>query len=189
VDRTTLRQHLRKLVLPERTASILPSEGRREATIEAALVGTLGEALADLIFCLCSDDSADIRQSVRALAGLGPGLTPSGDDILVGLLAEAAVLEQSGLLTPSRVERLRAAVASAGKTTPVAAEMRRHALSGDFPEALVRFTECLGNPGDKSSRVLAQQERLVSQGATSGSDFLAGVVALASAAASQGEVQ
>lgn len=60
----------------------------------------LAPRLTDLRHALHTDDASEVRRTARALVGLGPGLTPSGDDILCGaLLASRA---WGGPLTPSR---------------------------------------------------------------------------------------
>lgn len=46
----------------------------------------LETSLQQLLQALISADTAAIRAATRALAGLGGGLTPSGDDILIGVL-------------------------------------------------------------------------------------------------------
>lgn len=66
--------------------------------------------------------------SVRAFAGLGPGLTPSGDDLLAGYIAGLVLLHG---------ERKRAhqiAEEAAERTNSLSATLLRHAARGEVPE-------------------------------------------------------
>jgi hypothetical protein len=65
---------------------------------------------------------------VRALAGLGPGLTPSGDDVLAGYVAGLVLLH--GL----RKEAARIAEEAAARTNSLSATLLRHAALGEVPE-------------------------------------------------------
>lgn len=65
---------------------------------------------------------------VRALAGLGPGLTPSGDDELAGCVAGLVLLH--GL----RKRATRIAEEAAARTNSLSATLLRHAALGEVPE-------------------------------------------------------
>jgi Protein of unknown function (DUF2877) len=97
-----------------------------------------------------------------ALVGLGPGLTPSGDDFLTGALAasRAAV---------SR-ERIEAALPG---TSPFGRTMIWMALRGSFPAHLRTFTEKMARA--ESVREIENSVRTAcSHGETSGTDALTG---------------
>ncbi|MBO1331570.1 DUF2877 domain-containing protein [Streptomyces sp. VRA16 Mangrove soil] len=82
-------------------------------------------ALGRLRAALRAGDDAATGDAAHALLGLGPGLTPSGDDILCGLLL--ARRAWGGPLAP-----LRAAVAHAPRrTTLLSAALVRHAARGE----------------------------------------------------------
>ncbi len=65
---------------------------------------------------------------VRSLAGLGPGLTPSGDDVLAGYVAGLVLLH--GL----RKRAMRIAEEAVPRTTSLSATLLRHAAIGEVPE-------------------------------------------------------
>jgi len=65
---------------------------------------------------------------VRALAGMGPGLTPSGDDVLAGYVAGLV------LLHGMRKKATRIAEEAAARTTSLSATLLRHAALGEVPE-------------------------------------------------------
>lgn len=108
------------------------------------------------------------------LVGRGPGLTPAGDDALVGVLA---VLHRA---TPPEVggSLIRALAATLPgllhRTTEISAHYLRLALTGDFGEPLLRVVDDLAGSGDVRPSHL---DALIRTGATSGRDALAGVVA------------
>ena len=64
----------------------------------------------------------------RALAGLGPGPTPSGDDVLAGCVAGLVLLH--GL----RKRATRVAEEAAARTNSLSATLLRHAALGEVPE-------------------------------------------------------
>lgn len=112
------------------------------------------------------------------LIGLGPGLTPSGDDILVGLLASLRALGDP------RAEVLGAAWAGLApdRTTPVAAAFLRHAAAGEFAERLHDLLRAaLAGP---TAGVEGAARTCARWGATSGVDTLVGVSLGLEAAAS-----
>ncbi len=84
-------------------------------------------------------------ESLDALVGLGPGLTPSGDDVLMGLLAglelTAGAVPASGSLREWIVRRL---VSTAGeRTTRLSAQLLRAAAGGRYPEPVLGFASAL----------------------------------------------
>jgi hypothetical protein len=116
--------------------------------------------------------AGDPRATVLAawgLIGLGPGLTPSGDDVLVGIEAALHALDDpaAGFLGDAihHVD---------DRTTVIAATLLRHAAAGEFAERIhVLVTALLG---DEDAAVPAAIERAVTWGATSGTDCLLGVL-------------
>ncbi len=106
------------------------------------------------------------------LLGLGPGLTPSGDDLLVGLLAALRALEGRSSFDGPASERL---LAETGRrTNAVSFTFVSHALEGRFSEPLHRLVTHLaaGTP-DEVERAMAA---LGAWGATSGLDTALGAV-------------
>ena len=107
--------------------------------------------------------------AARALVGLGEGLTPGGDDCLVGVLAVIHRFAGAWLRRhpdiPAGIER-----AAATGTTAVAREFVSHALAGHFAESLIDLVSA-GSPG----RAAGAAHRLLRAGATSGADTLLGV--------------
>jgi hypothetical protein len=122
-------------------------------------------------------DSAQMLESARHLVGLGPGLTPSGDDFLVGYLRGIWLLRRNRQAASPMLDHLRAGLLPtlADRTTRVGAEFIRHALGGAFAEILDRAAQALLAPAGLQA-VRSAINRLLNQGATSGADTLLGLL-------------
>jgi hypothetical protein len=127
-------------------------------------------------------DTAGVERAARGLAGLGPGLTPSGDDYLAGFAAAWALASESlgrdGRLTAAVLDSLWVGAA------PGASELGRawiaHAVRGEVAEPLGRFLTTLLGP--ESAALHATVRGVLGLGATSGADWMAGALAATDAA-------
>jgi hypothetical protein len=130
-------------------------------------------ALPDAI--LLGDAEAMGRQT-HGLLGLGPGLTPSGDDVLCGLLSGLSVLgERAPVHIPrcasTRMALARAALAAADRTTALSRTLLRWAAQGVAAEPLLAVLSTLGSDGS-----LEGLDALLATGHSSGSDMLTGAL-------------
>ena len=114
-------------------------------------------------------DSTAAANAATGLIGLGPGLTPSGDDVLVGV--EAAL---HALGSPSAGFLALAVGDVEVRTTALAATLLRHAAAGEFAERLHTLLAAL--LGSDDEQIAAAVDRAVAWGATSGTDCLVGVL-------------
>jgi hypothetical protein len=114
-------------------------------------------------------DGAAIDDALRALVGFGPGLTPSGDDALVGLLA--ALYHSPGPAQGWRVALGHAVPALLHRTSDVSAHYLSLAVDGHFGEAVLEAAEHVFARCAEPHRL-----RLLGFGATSGADTLAGLL-------------
>jgi hypothetical protein len=110
------------------------------------------------------------NDAVSDLIGLGPGLTPSGDDFLMGALAALDALGQTNM----RAALGRAIVAAAGRTSAVSASLLRAAAAGHVGENLHTMVAAIIT-GDADGAIDAATRI----GHTSGWDALAGAVVTA----------
>jgi hypothetical protein len=111
-----------------------------------------------------------LASAVRNFIGLGPGLTPSGDDLLLGLLAAV----QTGLEYRAVAVRLQQAISSDLKrTSDLGAHFLREGIKGNFHEYLQEAIYVLihGIPPD----VTRAARTLMKVGACSGTDMAAGL--------------
>jgi hypothetical protein len=126
-----------------------------------AASGVLARHAPALAGAIVAADVGGMVKAARGLIGCGEGLTPAGDDCLVGALA---VLWHYGPGWSRRIGRLRetlAALADDGTTT-IAAEFIHYALAGQFAEPLLH------------ALATGEAAPLLACGATSGADTLFG---------------
>ncbi len=110
------------------------------------------------------------------LVGLGTGSTPSGDDIVVGILAGLTALSTLSA-AEQQLDALRQALAGVSLPThPASRQMLTAAADGSFPEPLVDLARAMGDP-EPGEELTAAAARVLALGATSGRSFLAGVLA------------
>jgi len=112
-------------------------------------------------------EAGDLTEAVAHLAGLGPGLTPAGDDALAGLLFVRRVLE--GV----EAEPALLSAAAAARTTEIAAAFLSWAARG---QALSPGQDLIGAAarGDRKACKVAAGA-LARIGETSGADFALGI--------------
>ena len=122
--------------------------------------------------------AADARWDalVLGLLGLGPGLTPAGDDLLAGLLVGLAA-------RPDLRDPLAAAVSrhAARRTTWLSAELLRHASAGLAMPAVVAVADALAGHGDDAA-LTRSVPRLLAVGHTSGPALARGLLLAAQTA-------
>ena len=117
-----------------------------------------------------------LTHAVNELIGLGPGLTPSSDDMLAGLVL-LCVLYSKNRGCAHRACRLIAQVTaeqSRGRTTILSEEYLRQAASGRGNEPVMRLCVALLTGGRES--VEEETRRVLAIGETSGTDTILGIV-------------
>jgi hypothetical protein len=120
----------------------------------------------------------DALAEARALVGLGQGLTPSGDDVLVGI---SAALRAAGHPLHDRFAT-GCAVLAQGRTTRVAEMFYSYAATGAFS---ARVHTLVASLTDASADLQAAFDLALDWGASSGADCLLGVVLGGEAARTQ----
>jgi hypothetical protein len=159
-----LRHAQRRLAQRRRThAGVIDGEG-------AGVVSGLHDA------CRALDSEQALRHVVR-LIGWGEGLTPAGDDFLIGLTAGLDALVRGD----ERRRELHSAIATAlrhgtPRTTPIAAHYLQLAAGGHHTEPLVDLRNALLCE-DSGEVVDAALRHALAVGATSGADTVSGLLA------------
>ena len=135
--------------------------------------GTMADIRRWLDKALC--DSADAPPAVDKLIGLGPGLTPSGDDFFCGVLATLNYFGHRDL-----AKRLAASVlpVAARETSVISAAYLRCAAQGQASAVLFDVLESLLTGGDELE---AHLDVIHEIGHTSGWDSLAGAATVCAA--------
>ena len=148
---------------------------------EPVVRGLLDDGAAQLHRALVRRDPAGAQRAAAGLVGLGPGLTPAGDDLLAGLLVACAQLRE----TPGAADvtataaRLGDAVGvrASTATTALSAALLRHAAAGRAAGPVLRLLDALVG----RTPLPAALAGLLAVGHTSGHDTARGVLTAASA--------
>ena len=165
--------------IPRRYDVDLSGLGERVAELEVAarhvawagswpLVHAVAEALA-------SGCGSELHDAVRRTTGRGPGLTPSGDDVLVGFFA---VLTAPGVA--AECERFAARLCAAlvpvlPTTTEISRALLCQASQGHVSRPVWELASTLLSGGAAAASARARADVLAT-GATSGGDTCAGLV-------------
>lgn len=177
IDRTAhdaLDGHLQALT--DLIAGEAPAGGLARVSVERAgvvltpLERSASLALTNLSTGLRGADRSLVARGAHTLAGLGPGLTPSGDDVLVGcLLALAALPDVDGM-------SVREAIASSARhrTTHISTAYLDVAARGEGSEAWHHLVAAMST--SDAARVVGTARQVLAVGETSGSDMLGGFV-------------
>jgi Protein of unknown function (DUF2877) len=123
-------------------------------------------------------NDAGIQEATRRLAGLGPGLTPSGDDVLGGFAAVMSLL--STQLSADSISRVYIAsiISSVAKprTTKLSGVLLEHASRGEIAEQFASLLLTLTLPADEFETVQKAADRALAFGSSSGGDTLLGIL-------------
>ena len=117
-----------------------------------------------------------VAQRVGALVGAGPGLTPSGDDVLCGVLLGLRLHPRGSAALAA--ELWRAVQPRLTATTSLSAALLREAADGYAVEPVVRLLERLavvGTPNPPARSVAEAVGDVLAIGHTSGADLLGGL--------------
>jgi hypothetical protein len=135
----------------------------------------IAPVLALLAHCTQASDRAGALRQVAQLIGLGPGLTPAGDDFIIGWLAGLTL--RAG--TPPQREFLQdlcAGIAPLGRaTTSVSRQHLADACALAFSERLADLCLAIGE-AVHGAALASAVAALVQVGASSGADAAAGVL-------------
>lgn len=121
-------------------------------------------------------DLTNVEKAARGLAGLGPGLTPSGDDTLGGFIGVMVLAGSQTGMDAATSKRLVEAIAEAARprTTLLSATLLAHAAHGEMAEQVGDLLMAL--PQEEDTAVLQAAERVLAYGACSGGDTLLGLL-------------
>lgn len=118
-----------------------------------------------------SSDKGLMEKVLRYFLGRGQGLTPSGDDMIVGLLAFDAV---SRFLSASFYQKVSELIEGESITTDVAREYLRYALKQEFSSTVSNMVNALAD-GDATNFEKVFHD-LIGVGHSSGLDTILGIL-------------
>ena len=155
------------------------------------LVHVVSRSVEKLVKGAEARDDRDIEDGVRGLIGIGPGLTPSGDDLLAGLVIGLIATNGSpdrtnyrhrveGAATQGLSEVISALAGSivrhaAGGTTQISNVLLSHAVKGVGSDSVHRLLQALLQRNDPPEPTQAALN-LAILGHTSGWDCIAGIL-------------
>jgi hypothetical protein len=150
-----------------RLAADIERAGGRAVAASGRRVGALVDGV---VTALRRRDLAAVARCVGRLVGFGPGLTPSGDDVLCGVLL---ALARSPDMARERADLGDAVCELLGRTSALSACMLSLAVDGHGDEAVLDvFGRAVGESPFLGARRI---ERVLACGATSGADVLFGI--------------
>jgi hypothetical protein len=186
-----VREWAPRPVLPGQPASVRASVvddlARRlgPAACRSPTATRLATATADLQSALLAGDLRGARAAADRLVGLGPGLTPAGDDVLAGLLVTCRQLRAGP--AAARVVALAEALGehvvrrASTRTTALSATLLLHAAQGRAAAQVLAVVDALVGRAPLGPALTA----LLPVGHTSGRDTARGVLAAAVALGAQ----
>jgi len=127
-------------------------------------------------------DSAATLKAIGGLIGLGPGLTPAGDDFVIGFIAGLTLSAASAEATRFLHDICEGVAALRPATTMISAQHLDDACHLCFSERLTNLADAIGrgrSEADLQSLIAAQ----LSVGASSGADAASGLIFALSAVA------
>jgi hypothetical protein len=149
---------------------------RRRSLPAGLLAGVAREPAARLVRALQARDVTAVAGCVRALVGLGEGLTPSGDDFLVGVMAGLELASNDESRREFHAQLIRAVTSMLDRTTDLSAHLLRLAAAGHFSGVLERLRSALSRAADPE-RLDRALHAALQVGASSGADTVSGVLA------------
>jgi hypothetical protein len=169
-----LHDHLIAQAPAESLAYLLAADAAGGRSVESTYRKAAQRAIEGLLAALWVGDRRGIVAGAGALAGLGPGLTPAGDDFLLGLMAGLRTWPQCLAGRGLSVEEACQAIygAAAGKTNLLSIALLRSAREGMFSEAWHELLAALRQ--GEASEVRGAADRILGFGGTSGADALSG---------------
>jgi hypothetical protein len=170
-------------VRPTLLATTIAEARTALATRGAGLPAELATPFAAHVAALtAADEEGAVTLGRRGLLGRGAGLTPSGDDLLAGLVAGVVLLAEAvhgraGGPLAGLAHRVgsRLAAAAPDATTAISAALLQHAAHGEVAEPAAQLLRALGGHGALDEAVAA----LLAVGSSSGRDLAAGTLAAA----------
>ena len=123
-----------------------------------------------------SENKNALKCAVSDFIGLGPGLTPSSDDVLSGIVLICLLYSKNrgGARCASRLLARVIAEEARGRTTLVGEEFLRQAALGNGNEPVMRQCEALLTGRGELAEL--ETRRVLAIGATSGTDMVLGIV-------------
>ncbi|WGZ54593.1 DUF2877 domain-containing protein [Providencia alcalifaciens] len=156
-------------ILNKRTHSLFNYQGNNLFYLESSK--KLNELRFSLINALMNKQSSEVANIVSQFIGLGIGLTPSGDDYLVGLMA--FLLLKNHPANSFYISFYQGILHSKGNTTPISAITLEKALDQGYRENMHQLIQCLVD--GRNENIYPKILEILNIGSSSGCDMLFGI--------------
>jgi hypothetical protein len=132
--------------------------------------------ITSLLNAIKSGHSSDIIQIIKNIVGLGPGLTPAADDMLLGLMISMIYISENFTEISFDINKINKDIVSpiSGRTTIISEEFLREASIGNVNEPIASLMENLLTSDQKE--VVASVKKVLTLGSTSGADTVFGII-------------
>lgn len=129
-----------------------------------------------LVAAIRSKDLDLLGSCTKKLVGLGPGLSPSADDLLVGFMSSLCWMANSFGKDTDYLHMVNQTILTSalGRTTLLSQQMLKHAAIGETNEIIEGFLEVILAAG--SDEVKKAAGRVLTMGETSGEDTMVGIL-------------
>ncbi|MHA1832761.1 MAG: DUF2877 domain-containing protein [Candidatus Baldrarchaeia archaeon] len=123
---------------------------------------------------IMQEDLDKVVKASTSLIGLGPGLTPSADDMLTGLMSSMWLSTDYFKIELERVKNINACILSSaeGRTNLLSQKQLEHASKGEVSEEIFKLIRAILLSEED---LVAKTETVLEIGYTSGADTLLGV--------------
>ncbi len=149
----------------------------RERRQGGSHTGGVAQALSTLVLGMQRLDAELAREGVRKLVGLGAGLTPTGDDVLVGLLAATWAHIETAPQRAAWMQALTGTVREQShRTNDISRSYLVLAVEGQFSSSLAALARAICS-GSSPETVHEAAEVAFRTGHTSGLDAVTGLLA------------
>jgi len=146
---------------------------RPASAVEAQTALVLAQATRGLSSALRAHQVRSAHDHGGRLIGLGPGLTPAGDDYVLGIAVGCALLGARGRHYQALL--LEVIDANAHRTNDISYTAMAHAVRGRVRESIIELAKAMASRD--SIEMAVRAHRVLALGATSGTDILSGMLA------------
>lgn len=139
------------------------------------LTRKLRQPIHKLINGAATFDSLVSADAVHEMIGLGPGVTPSGDDILIGFLAGLHSMAENKKERLAFIKTFGSAISLYLKeTNEISSTYIQHAIKGEFSSSIVTLIDAIRIGEDE--QLLSSTKNAMRVGHSSGMDSLTGLL-------------
>lgn len=133
--------------------------------------------LRSLVSAIISEDLRTVENSAKSLVGLGIGLTPSGDDVLAGIMAGVSTLLANFSIDDRYITAVNGAIIShlqENRTNLISKEFLVCAARGQFVENVASLIMDVLSPSE--NLINSKIQVVLKMGETSGTDITLGII-------------